>query len=263
MFRNNYDNDAITYSPTGHLFQVEYALEAIKQGSPTVGIISKDHVVLVSLKRNVEDLGSYQKKIIKLDDNIGLSLSGLAPDSRELSKFLRSKVMESKLLFNRKLQIEKASLMLGEKAHQKTQYYGLRPYGVGLLIAGYDETGSHLFELLPFGNVLEYTCTAIGARSQAAKTYLEHNLESIKLVESINDLVLHGLKALRDTLSLDKELNFKNTTVALVGKDFDFKIYDNEDVQVWLDKLDYVSNKRKNNDTSEKIDDYEDKMVTD
>ncbi|KAM9886510.1 hypothetical protein OXX69_013728, partial [Metschnikowia pulcherrima] len=36
MFRNNYDNDSVTYSPTGRLFQVEYALEAIKQGSAAV-----------------------------------------------------------------------------------------------------------------------------------------------------------------------------------------------------------------------------------
>ncbi|KAM9916484.1 hypothetical protein OXX59_009939, partial [Metschnikowia pulcherrima] len=50
MFRNNYDNDSVTYSPTGRLFQVEYALEAIKQGSAAVGIASANHVVLVALK---------------------------------------------------------------------------------------------------------------------------------------------------------------------------------------------------------------------
>ena len=66
MFRNNYDNDSVTYSPTGRLFQVEYALEAIKQGSAAVGLTSNDYVVLVALKRNAEELGSYQKKIIKL-----------------------------------------------------------------------------------------------------------------------------------------------------------------------------------------------------
>jgi hypothetical protein len=64
MFRNNYDNDSVTFSPQGRIFQVEYALEAIKQGSAAVGLVSKKHAVLVALKRNAEDLGSYQKKII-------------------------------------------------------------------------------------------------------------------------------------------------------------------------------------------------------
>ena len=72
MFRNNYHNDSVTYSPTGRLFQVEYALEAIKQGSAAVGLVSKNHVVLAALKRNAEELGSYQKKIIKVDDHMGM-----------------------------------------------------------------------------------------------------------------------------------------------------------------------------------------------
>lgn len=87
MFRNNYDNDSVTYSPTGRLFQVEYALEAIKQGSAAVGLTSNDYVVLVALKRNAEELGSYQKKIIKIDDHMGVALAGLAPDARVLSNF--------------------------------------------------------------------------------------------------------------------------------------------------------------------------------
>lgn len=66
MFRNNYDGDTVTFSPTGRLFQVEYALEAIKQGSVTVGLRSNTHAVLVALKRNADELSSYQKKIIKV-----------------------------------------------------------------------------------------------------------------------------------------------------------------------------------------------------
>lgn len=50
MFRNNYDNDSITFSPQGRIFQVEYAQEAVKQGSVVVGIVSKTHVVLAALK---------------------------------------------------------------------------------------------------------------------------------------------------------------------------------------------------------------------
>lgn len=248
MFRNNYDNDSVTYSPTGRLFQVEYALEAIKQGSAAVGIASSTHVVLVALKRNVEELGSYQKKIIKVDDHMGIALAGLAPDARVLSNYLRKLAMNSKLVFNRPLPTSKAVLLIADKAQENTQLYGSRPYGVGLLVAGWDETGAHLYEFQPSGSVLEYFGTAIGARSQAARTYLERNLETIRSCDQIEDLIVHGLSALRDTLSQDMELTIRNTTVSVVGKDKSFTVYDDEDVQQWLSKLDSTSNTRNNED---------------
>lgn len=248
MFRNNYDNDSVTYSPTGRLFQVEYALEAIKQGSAAVGITSGMHVVLVALKRNAEELGSYQKKIIKVDDHMGIALAGLAPDARVLSNYLRKLAMNSKLVFNRPLLTSKAVLSIADKAQQNTQLYGSRPYGVGLLVAGWDETGAHLYEFQPSGSVLEYNGAAIGARSQAARTYLERNLDAIRACTEIEQLVVHGLNALRDTLSQDMELTIYNTSVSYVGKDQEFTIHDNEAVQQWLDKLDATSNNKNNND---------------
>ena len=38
MFRNDYDTDVTTWSPQGRIFQVEYAMEAVKQGGCAVGI---------------------------------------------------------------------------------------------------------------------------------------------------------------------------------------------------------------------------------
>ncbi|CCE80051.1 Piso0_003148 [Millerozyma farinosa CBS 7064] len=248
MFRNNYDNDSVTYSPTGRIFQVEYALEAIKQGSAAVGLTSKTHAVLVGLKRNTEELGSYQKKIIKVDDHMGVALAGLAPDGRVLSNFLRKQAMSSKMMFNRPLPVSKAVYSIADKAQENTQSYGSRPYGVGLLVAGYDETGPHLYEFQPSGSVLEYYGTAIGARSQAARTYLERSLESVRDSETVEQLILHGLNALRDTLAQDVELTFKNTSVSVVGKDTSFTIYEDENMQQWLDKLDSVSNSRNRDD---------------
>lgn len=233
----------MTYSPTGRLFQVEYALEAIKQGSAAVGLRSNTHVVLVALKRNAEELGSYQKKILCIDDHIGLALAGLAPDSRVLANHLRSLCIQHELLYDQRLSVSRAVTSIADKAQANTQQYGRRPYGVGLLISGYDESGPHLYEFLPSGSMLEYLGSAIGARSQAARTYLERHLEEFAEC-TLEQLVIHGLLALRDTLPQDKELTFKNTSVAVVGKDLNFKIIDDEDVAPWLDKLDSTSRKR-------------------
>ncbi len=50
MFRNQYDSSTTTWSPQGRIHQIEYAMEAVKQGSATVGVKSKTHAVLVALK---------------------------------------------------------------------------------------------------------------------------------------------------------------------------------------------------------------------
>ncbi|SCU98715.1 LAMI_0F15984g1_1 [Lachancea mirantina] len=233
MFRNNYDGDTVTFSPTGRLFQVEYALEAIKQGSVTVGVRSKKHAVLVALKRNADELSSYQKKIIKCDEHMGLSLAGLAPDGRVLSNFLRQQCNYSSLVYNRKLALEKAGHLLSDKAQKNTQSYGGRPYGVGLLLAGCDNSGPHILEFQPSGNTLEIYGTAIGARSQGAKTYLERSLDEFTQLEDADALIAVAVEALKHCLK-DETLSTKNLSIAVVGPDKPFTVLDGEAVSAYL-----------------------------
>ena len=56
----------------------------ILQGSATVGVRSKAHVVLVALKRSSSELSSYQKKIYPVDDHVAVSIAGLTSDGRML-----------------------------------------------------------------------------------------------------------------------------------------------------------------------------------
>ena len=74
-----YDTDCITWSPQGRIHQIEYAEEAVKQGSCCVGLVSKTHAVLATLKRSNSELGSYQQKIFKIDEHVGIAIAGLTP----------------------------------------------------------------------------------------------------------------------------------------------------------------------------------------
>ncbi|EXJ63073.1 20S proteasome subunit alpha 6 [Cladophialophora yegresii CBS 114405] len=237
MFRNNYDNDSVTFSPQGRIFQVEYAQEAVKQGSVVVGVVSKRHVVLTALKRNAEELSSYQKKIVGVDDHLGVALAGLASDARVLSNFMKQQSLASKMTYGRPIPVERIVNMIGDRAQTNTQHYGKRPYGVGLLVAGVDELGPHLFEFSPSGMTQEMLACAIGARSQMARTYLERHLD--KFAECNRDeLIKHALLALKESLAQDKELTVDNTSLAVIGigekdgrKKFEaFKLYDGQDI---------------------------------
>ncbi|KAF7115538.1 hypothetical protein RHSIM_RhsimUnG0051900 [Rhododendron simsii] len=112
------------------------------------------------------------------------------------------------------------------------------PYGVGLLVAGLDESRAHLYYNCPSGNYFEYQAFAIGSRSQAAKTYLERRFKSF--VSSLReDLLKDALFALRETLQGEK-LNSSTCTVAVVGVGEAFHVLDNESVQSLIDAFEIV-----------------------
>ena len=133
--------------------------------------------------------------------------------------------------------------MIGDRAQKNTQEYGKRPYGVGLLVAGADELGPHLFEFSPSGMTQEMLACAIGARSQMARTYLERHLDEFADC-SRDELVKHALLALKESLAQDKELTVDNTSLAVIGfeegpngkkKLEKFKLYDGQEIQPLLE----------------------------
>ena len=74
-------------------------MEAVKQGSACVGVRSKTHAVLTALKRSTNDMSSYQKKIFKVDEHVGIAISGLTADARSLCKFMRTECLQHKYVY--------------------------------------------------------------------------------------------------------------------------------------------------------------------
>lgn len=236
MFRNQYDSDVSVWSPQGRIYQIEYAMEAVKQGSATVGVKSTTHVVLVALKRAPSELSAHQKKILIMDEHMGISIAGLAADARIFSRFMRSECLNHRYAYNAPMPVSRLVSMIGSKSQIPTQRYGRRPFGVGLLVGGYDDLGTHLYQTCPSANYYECKCMAIGARSQSARTYLEKHLNEFPNA-SLDDLIRHALRALRDTLPNEIELSTKNVSVSIVGKDMPFTVYNDDNVKPYLDSI--------------------------
>ncbi|KAI6648712.1 Proteasome subunit alpha type-1-like [Oopsacas minuta] len=219
MYRNQYDYDVSIWSPQGRLHQVEYAMEAVKQGSATIGIKSKEFAVLVALKRASSELSSYQKKIYPIDNHISVSIAGLTADGRMLTKFMRTECMNQRYAHDQEMPLSRLMARVSSRMHRCTIFYGRRPYGVGMLVAGYDSLGPHIYHLCPSANYYDCCAMAIGARSQSAKTYLEREISNISNCSSLEELMRHALLALRECLPSDVELNEKNVSISYVGKD--------------------------------------------
>ncbi|KAF0291569.1 Proteasome subunit alpha type-1 [Amphibalanus amphitrite] len=239
MFRNQYDNDVTVWSPQGRLHQVEYAMEAVKQGAATVGLKCRTHAVLVALKRASSELSAHQKKIMPIDGHVGVSIAGLTADARILSRWMRTECLNAQYAHDRPLPVSRLISDLGNKMQVCTQRDGSRPYGVGLLVAGYDESGPHIYQTCPSANYFDCKAMAIGARSQSARTYLEKHLAEFPDC-TWQEIVTHALLALRDTLPNDMDLTTKNCTVAVVGKGMEFTIHEDEEVAPFLAKLEGI-----------------------
>lgn len=179
-------------------------------------------------------MSSYQRKIIEIDTHYGIALAGLASDARVLSNFMKQQSLASRLTYDRPIALSEITSRIGDRAQTNTQHYGKRPYGVGLLIAGVDAKGPHLFEFQPSGVTQEMVACGIGARSQMARTYLERNLDEFE-GSSREELIKHALRALKDSLSQDKELTIDNTSLGISGVDEKFKLYEGQEIASWLE----------------------------
>ena len=236
MIKTLYDTDCITWSPVGKLFQVEYAMEAVKLGSICLGLRSSTEAVLCSLKRSQSELSGYQEKIFKVDDFIGMAIAGLNADARLLCKFMRNECLNHKYIYESAHPLNRLIFKVAEKSQGKTQVMNKRPFGVGLLIAGIDQDGPHLYETCPDGNYYEYNAYAIGARSQSARTYFENNLKKFRNCE-LKKLILHGLKALKSAVQDDADLNSKSVEISYVGPNKTFRLLTTEEIESALKDL--------------------------
>jgi 20S proteasome subunit alpha 6 len=146
---------------------------------------------------------------------------------------MKQQSLASRLTYDRAIPLSEIVSRIADRAQTNTQQYGKRPYGVGLLIAGVDAKGPHLFEFQPSGVTQEMVACGIGARSQMARTYLERHLDEFEGA-SREELIKHALRALKESLSQDKELTVDNTSVGISGIGEDFVLHEGQDIAEWL-----------------------------
>merc|ERR1740138_1144746 len=153
-----------------------------------------------------------------------------------LCRYMRTECLNHKYVYGSAMTTGRLVENVADKHQATTQLQTRRPYGVGLLVAGFDKNGPHLFQTQPSGNYLEYKAMAIGSRAQSAKTYLEKHFESFADLGK-DDLIKHALQALAGTVSGDQELDSKNSSVVVLGKDTPFSLIDSDAIQPYLDQI--------------------------
>ncbi|KJH52252.1 peptidase, T1 family [Dictyocaulus viviparus] len=120
LTRSEYDRGVNTFSPEGRLFQVEYAIEAVKLGSTSIGIRTKEGVLLAAEKRSTSKLmvNDAIEKISKVDEHVGITFAGLIADSRTLVERAQIEAQNFWFTYNRKIRIEDVTQSVANLALQ-------------------------------------------------------------------------------------------------------------------------------------------------
>lgn len=203
-----YDRSNTMFTPDGRILQVDYAKNTVKHGSLTIGMVCKDGVLVVIDKRynNKLIVNGSTGKIMQVDDHIGCAMCGLLSDGRILVEIAQVKAQQHRITFGTESDVLDITKYICQEKQLYTQLGGLRPYGVGIMIAGVDSK-PRLFLTNPLGNFLEYKATVFGeGASEISKMLGKKYKDNITILQGLN---------------ICKELIKKH-----IGKDFDIKRID-------------------------------------
>ncbi len=194
-----YDRAITQFSPDGRLFQVEYAIEAVRRGTTAIGIRCKEGVVLAVEKRvlNLQEPDSVEK-IFDIDLHVGAAIAGLTADARVLIDNARIQSQVNKLYYNEPITIAVLTKKICDLKQLYTQHAGVRPFGVSLLIAGVDDE-PRLFMTDPSGAFWGYRAQAIGAGAQTVREELEKDYDENKPLDDVIIMALGALKKVIET----------------------------------------------------------------
>ncbi|PLW54992.1 hypothetical protein PCANC_02743 [Puccinia coronata f. sp. avenae] len=234
------DRGVNTFSPEGRLFQVEYAIEAIKLGSTTIAATTKEGVILGVERRSQSKLleASSIEKIMEIDTHVGCAVSGLVADSRTMVEHARVVGQNHRFTFDEPIKIESVTqavcdlaLRFGESTYDEDAMMS-RPFGVALLIAGCDENGPQLFHADPSGTLIRYDAKAIGSGSEGAQTELQERWHKSMNLQEAKLLVLQVLRHV-----MEEKLDEHNVQLAKVTLDGGFHILTNSELKESISQM--------------------------
>ena len=186
MASRGYDMTPTMYSPDGRIYQVEYAIETVKRGTLAIGVKTKQGVIMaVEEKPRALQTSNITQKIFQVDFHIGVAAAGYIPDARVQVDNARLFSQGNKMTYDESVEVATIAKHLADQSHQFTQYSGVRPNGVALIIAGVDQKGESIYVTDPSGTYVQYAAIAIGAGSDEVNSFLEkHYNEKLNLDEA-------------------------------------------------------------------------------
>lgn len=195
-----YDRAITVFSPDGRLFQVEYALETVKRGTLSIGVVASDGVLLAAEEHGekFEDV-NFSRKLFVTDIHLGTAVAGYVPDGRMLVDYAREFCQSHRLIYEEAPSVRVVSRQISDVKQGFTQQAGVRPFGVSMIIGGVDEDNSpEIYVTDPSGSYIKYSIAVIGNRAETARDFIGERYSDEMTLEDLKPLVAAAI--LRSTL---------------------------------------------------------------
>ena len=228
-----YDRGLTMFSPEGRLFQVEYALEAVKRGTLAIAMKATDGAVLIVHKKLPTKLmdGDQVHKVYAVDKHVGVAISGLHADARILTDQSRIQAAIHKLTYDEDAPVSVLVKKICDMSQAYSQHGGVRPFGAALMFVGVDDDGPQVFTTSPSGTYFAWTAKAIGYKSDECQDYMKDNYKEVPLDEQ----KMFAMKTLAKYV--DDELTPGSIEIATIStEDKAFTILGEDDRKSLLDK---------------------------
>ena len=231
-----YDRALTVFSPEGRLYQVEYALEAVRRGTLAVAIKSKEDVCIaaqIKIPSKLMDPNSIDK-IFQIDEHIGVAISGLHADSRTLINYARVQAQSFRLTYDEPVRLNMLVKTIADLKQMYTQYGGIRPFGCALFFIGIDSTGPQIYTTSPSGIYRPYKAYALGSGEAQAREHIQTNYKENMSFKEIVDLALNAIKE-----SVEEDLSKDTIRIAYVksSEDNKFKICTKDEINKFIIEL--------------------------
>ena len=236
MTRSEYDRGVTTFSPEGRLFQVEYAIEAIKLGSTAIAILTQEGIVLAVERRTQSPLmiPSSLDKIMEIDAHVACAVSGLTADAQSMVEHGRVQAQNHFFTYNESMPVRSLTqslCALSANFGTDDEDSMSRPFGVALLVAGHDvDNGYQLYHTDPSGTWTAYKAKAIGSGSEGAQTTLQEEYKDDMTLKEAENLALSTLKAV-----MEEKVNAANVDMATVAPKYE--IYSKDRIKEIIERL--------------------------
>ena len=192
--QQGYDRAITVFSPDGRLYQVEYAIETVRRGTIAVGVKCKDGIIIaVEEKPRKLQISNTAQKIFQIDDHVGVAAAGYIPDARSQVDNARFFSQSNKMIYDEPVEVETIAKHLADQCQQYTQYAGVRPYGVALILGGVVNGTPQLYLTDPSGTYISYDAIAIGSGSDQVTDFLEKTYKSDLSLDEAATLATAGI----------------------------------------------------------------------
>ena len=192
--QQGYDRAITVFSPDGRLYQVEYAIETVKRGTIAVGVKCKEGIVIaVEEKSRKLQISETAQKIFQIDDHVGVAAAGYIPDARSQVDNARFFSQSNKMIYDEPVEVETIAKHLADQCQQFTQYAGVRPFGVALILGGVVNKVPQMYLTDPSGTYISYDAIAIGAGSEEVTDFLEKTYKNDLSLDDASALTTAGI----------------------------------------------------------------------